>query len=194
MTDTPGKFRGDVLHHGIAEQGKLYSLEGDHLKALAYYREAMRLAVANRAPEVFFRHYLECSLESLELLGHLDDVLAYCQRAIDHYNENPPKNALARRDLASIHLRHGLVLLKAGDKEESRRSLERARQLSGDKPGTLPLGNAVLGWLRVGLHITPDRITAEQHRQGYFSVRRETVRPDKAIRLPDKHMAEATTA
>ena len=73
-----------IAHLQIAETGKLAALRGDHRTALGHYREAIRIAVGSGAPEVFFRHYLEATLESLELSEAFDDVLAYCDRAIAH--------------------------------------------------------------------------------------------------------------
>ncbi|HCA23425.1 MAG TPA: peptidylprolyl isomerase, partial [Pseudomonas sp.] len=73
------------LHLGIAEQGKVLALAGRHADALQHYQEALRMAVSSRAPEVFFRHYTQCVMESLELSGELDSVLRYCNEAEAHY-------------------------------------------------------------------------------------------------------------
>src|SRR5215212_2230092 len=98
--------QGHRLHLGIAEQGKVHALKGDHGSALTHYREAIRMAVSSGAPEVFFRHYMECTLESLERMGSLREVLEYCDRAIAHYAELMPNSeeqrALIRADLVSI--------------------------------------------------------------------------------------------
>ena len=53
------------MHLGIAEAGKVHALAGRHPEALRHYREAIRLAVSSKAPEIFFRHYSQCVLESL---------------------------------------------------------------------------------------------------------------------------------
>ena len=63
-----------VLHHAIAERGKALALAGDHVDAMMHYREAMTLAVSGKAPEVVFRHYMDCSLGSLERMGEFGEV------------------------------------------------------------------------------------------------------------------------
>lgn len=177
MTATPPRR----LHVGLTEQGKLHALAGDHRAALAHYREAMAVAVRAGEPEVFFRHNLECSLESLELMGALDEVVGYCDRAIAHYHERPPAHALATRDLAHIHQRRGVALLKRGERAAARPDLEASLRL---QPGGMPLAAALLRWLSAGLHFDVARIVAEQHRHRSFSVRRDTVAPERAIQLP----------
>ena len=99
---------------GIAEQGKVHALRGDHAVALLYYRHAIHMTVQTHDSEIFFRHYLECVMESLEQTGSYPEVLAYCAKAIEFYAQNPPPNPLAQRDLAHIYERQGVVLLKSG--------------------------------------------------------------------------------
>ena len=169
------------VHLGIAEQGKLHALAGEHQAALAHYREAMALAVRAGEPEVFFRHYLECTLESLELMGALDEVLAYCDRALEHYRAQPPAHDVAIRDLAHIHQRRGIVLLKRGERAAARSDLAACARL---QPGAMPLAATLLRWVDTGLHFDTARILAEQHRCQFFSVRRDAVAPERAIPLP----------
>ncbi len=172
------------LHGGIAEYGKVCALRGDHVSALRHYREAMSMAVRQQAPEVVVRHYLECALESLEHMGAYGDVLAYCDRAIEHYRLHPPESALAHFDLASIHQRRGVVLLKQGDRDEAVRALDSACLTTRTVQAGLPLAETLLRWIRAQLTITADRIAAEQVRHHYCSVRPETVRPTRAVPLP----------
>lgn len=169
------------LHVGLAEQGKVHALAGQHKAALAHYREAMTLAVRAGEPEVVFRHYLECSLESLELLGAFDEVLAYCERAMAHYRTRPPEHELANRDLAHVHQRRAVVLLKRGQREAAQVDLAACNRL---QPGTMPLAATLLRWLTTGLHFDAARILTEQHRHQYFSVRHDTVVKERAIPLP----------
>lgn len=170
-----------AYHLGFAERGKLHALAGDHREALIHYRAAIRLAVEQGAPEVFFRHYMECSLESLELLGSLREVLDYCERALAHYAARPPEHELARRDLAHVHLRRGVCLLKLGERDAARVSLEAALASGG---GALPLATALLQWLRAGWHVDAARVLAEQRRHDYFTVRADQVDPSRALELP----------
>ncbi|MBL9102646.1 MAG: hypothetical protein JNL82_16995 [Myxococcales bacterium] len=170
-----------ALHVGLTEQGKLHALAGEHKAALAHYREAMAIAVRTGEPEVFFRHNLECSLESLELMGATDEVLAYCDRALALYRERPPAHDVAVRDLAHVHQRRGVVLLKRGDREAARAALAESVRL---QPGAMPLAATLLRWVSGGLHLDAARVLAEQHRHRFFSVRRDTVAPERAIPLP----------
>lgn len=170
-----------AMHVGLTEQGKLHALAGDHKAALAHYREAMAMAVRAGEPEVFFRHNLECSLESLELMGAHDEVLAYCDRALALYRQRPPAHDVAVRDLAHVHQRRGIILLKRGERAGARPDLAEAVRL---QPERMPLAAALLRWVASGLHFDVARVVAEQHRHQYFCVRRDTVAPERAIPLP----------
>ncbi|MDA0165731.1 hypothetical protein OM076_36020 [Solirubrobacter ginsenosidimutans] len=165
-------------HLSIAETGKRAALRGDHTTALGHYREAMHLAVSSGAPEVFFRHYLEATMESLELMNDFGSVIEYCERAVEHYREHPPAHPVAWLDLASIHQRHGCVLLKQGDVGPARVAFEQAIDIAARAPAHLPLAEALGGWLRRGLFVSPERMLAEQRRYRYFCVRPETVEQD----------------
>lgn len=169
------------LHIGIAEQGKVLALRDDHVNALLHYRQAMRMAVTNKAPEVLFRHYLECSLESLEHMGAYDELLDYCERAIDHYRMHPPRTPLALLDLASIHQRRGVVLLKQSQRAGAARELEVACDTAKSGGARLPLAETLLRWIKAEFSVGVDRIRAEQVRHRYFSVRKETVNPARAV-------------
>jgi tetratricopeptide (TPR) repeat protein len=158
-------------HLHLARTGQRAALDGDHTTALARYREAMHLAVSSGAPEIFFRHYLESAMESLELTGELDSVLEYCDRAIAHYAEHPPPHDLARLDLAAIHQRRGVVLLKRGDRDVAVAALGTAVELAEAVGHDLELARRLLSWLRRGLTVTTDRVISEQWRCNYFSVR-----------------------
>jgi tetratricopeptide (TPR) repeat protein len=180
--------KGHRLHLGIAEQGKLHALKGEHGLALTCYREAIRMAVSTGAPEVFFRHYMECTLESLERMGSLPDVLAYTDRAIAHYAELTPNSeeqrALIRADLVYIHQRRGVVLLKSGRADEARAALEQALRLAREAGIHLELSQTLLGWITRGFHVEPHRILMEQEAKRYFSVRPDTVDRTLAVALP----------
>jgi tetratricopeptide (TPR) repeat protein len=180
--------KGHRLHLGIAEQGKLHALKGEHGLALTCYREAIRMAVSSGAPEVFFRHYMECTLESLERMGSFPDVIAYTDRAIAHYATITPNSeeqrALVRADLVSIHQRRGAVLLKMGRVDEARAALEKALALAREANSPLPLGQTLLGWICRGFHVDAHRVLLEQEAKRYFGVRPDTVDRALAIKLP----------
>jgi tetratricopeptide (TPR) repeat protein len=196
---------GAALHLGIAEQGKLAALSGDHGEALVHYRAAMQLCSEQKSAEVFYRHYTECALESLELMGAFDDVLAYCNKALEHYLKNPPQTEVARSDFAHVYQRQGVCLLKLGQASAAKEALQSALAVSvnsvsparvegavpvkgaarvGSAAPSLPLVVSLLGWLRTGLHCDVARVVQEQRRHNYFSVRRETLQPTRAIQLP----------
>ena len=162
------------LHIGVAEHGKVCALGGDHVTALMHYREAMSMAIREQSPPVVVRHYLECALESLEQMGAYSEVLAYCDRAVEHYQQHPPEGPLPQLDLASIHQRQGVVLLKQGDREGAARAFDVASSLARAVGAELPLAGTLLRWLRAQLTITADRIAREQERHHYYSVRPST--------------------
>lgn len=176
------------LHMGIAMRGKLYALEGNHPRALQYYRIAIRMTVQAKEPEIFFRHYLDCVMESLELTGALDDVLAYCDKAIALYADNPPPNPLATMDLATIHLRRGCVLLRGKDAAAARAAMKLAVDTARSTRGRLSLAETLLRWLDAGFSVDPARLLAEQQRGGYFSVQRDKVDPRRAIELSEQEL------
>ena len=158
-------------HFAIALEGERAALRGDHLDALAHYQEAMRMAVAGGAPDVFSRHYLEATMESLELLGALESVAQYCERAIHHYDEHPPTHQVALFDLASLHQRKAVVLLKQGRAEPAGEELRTAVTIAERAHARLPLSERLLEWQRRGLTVTPERLLVEQRRLRYFCVR-----------------------
>jgi len=173
------------LHMGIAERGKMYALAGDHTKALQYYRVAMHVTVKAKDPEIFFRHYLECVMESLEHMRAYDEVLAYCDKAIELYTQTPPPNEMATMDLASIHLRRGIILLKKNEREAAKGSFAASRKTAQSVGGDVALAGVLLRWAQAGYSIEPARILAEQKRGGYFVVRKEVVDASRAIELSD---------
>ena len=175
---------GALLHMGLAEQGKIYALGGNYSLALAYYRKAMHMSVEAGDPEVFFRHYLECLIEALEHMGSYEEVLAYCEKAIAIYSERPPFDDLTRRDLAHLYQRRAVVLLKSGDKAGAREAFEEATLVVRGTGQRLPLTEALLRWVQMAMHVDARRITAEQVRHHYFSVREGTIDRSRAVKLP----------
>lgn len=183
------------LHRGLAEQGKLHALAGRHSRALAYYREAMRLAVERGEPAIYPRHYLECSLESLEAMGSYGEVAECCERMIAEHGEGRRLSGgeegegggeggdWVRRDLAHLHQRLGVARLKGEARDDARESLARALALADAK--ALPLAATLLRWIDGGLHINEERIAAEQRRRGYYTVRADRVERGLALRLPE---------
>lgn len=162
-----------AMHFSIAEAGKVLALKGNHKDALQQYREALKLAVSSHAPEVFFRHYTQCVLESLELTGAYNDIIEYCINADAHYASLKLSSTIHRRDHGSILERLGLVYLKAGDIDCGRDALERAIAVAGDK--VLPISEEILTWLKRGFSVDTGRILGSQRKHHYFVVRKEQV-------------------
>ncbi len=190
--ENPEGFTGPMLHMGIAEQGKLHAVDGDHKLALQYYRRAMHMAVSAEDSEFFFRHYLECVMESLEHLGSFEDVLIYCEKALELYAKKPPEDPVSVRDLAHVHQRKAVALIKSGDVEAAAEPLREAVRLVREADQTIPLAEALLRWVDAGYRIDPARVLAEQKRHGYFSVRRDTVDASRAVKLPPEMLAVGT--
>jgi len=173
-----------TVHLSIAETGKLFALKNNHTKALQHYREAFQLAVSSKAPEVFFRHYTQCVLESLELTGSYDEIIEYCVNADAHYTSLQLNSSLHKRDHGSILERWGLVLLKKGETEQAKKTLINAKAVAGEK--TLPITEEVLAWLIRGYSVDTNRILASQRKHNYFVVRAEQVDDKRAIPLTTK--------
>lgn len=173
------------MHLRIAEQGKLFALSGDYARALGCYRIAMRLAVEGGEPEAFFRHYLECLVEALELDGAYDSVLEYCRQMEGMWEKVTAENDLMRYDKAVLQQRRGIVLLKMDRLAEAEEALGNACERARDLDTELPLADTVLRWLRSRLKIDGRRLQEEQNRHRYFSVRAEAVQPELAVALTD---------
>jgi tetratricopeptide (TPR) repeat protein len=178
------------IHLGIAEQGKLYALEGNHKLALLYLRHAMHLTVEAGDPEVFFRVYLEAALESMEHLEYFDEVLSYTEQAIQLYEDNPPESKIAKMDLAYIHQKKGVILLKQKQNKAAAESFQTAINMMDAEGHAMPLSKALSRWAMGGLHLDNRRILAEQQRNNYFNVRKDNVDPKLAIKLPNENMLQ----
>lgn len=187
---TPIRVPVDASQHlGIAEAGKLLALSGRHPEALVHYREAIRLAIADRVPDVFFRHYTQCVLESLERTGSYSEVIEYCELADRHYLSFEHLNPFQRRDHGATLERLGAVLVKADRQRDALPVLQRAVDTAG--AGVLPLTETLINWLRRGFHTDVRRITELQDRHRYFTVRPELVDVSLAVELPasfQKHL------
>ncbi|MEM8553455.1 MAG: peptidylprolyl isomerase [Pseudomonadota bacterium] len=168
------------LHLSIAEQGKIHAVEGNHPEALRHYREALRMAVAAGAPEVFFRHYTQCVMESLELLGSYDEVDEFLARADAHYREANVQLSIQRRDHGSILEQRGALALKRGDAAAAKEHLSEAVEIAGK--GALPLADELNGWLARGYAVDAGRVTESQRRHGTFVVRADKI--NRAIARP----------
>ena len=188
MSETEHDSADPATHLGLAEQGKIHAVAGEHAVALVYYRHAMRIAVECKSPEAFFRHYLECTVESLELLGFFEEVIDYCERANNHYKTVTATDSqqadFIARDQIAIAQRRGLVLVKLNRLDEAREWLDSSLTQASILGTELPLSSVVLGWLNRGLHIDIQRLLAEQNAVCYFAVTEQSINRNIAIKLP----------
>ena len=168
---------------GVAEQGKLYALKGEHGEALRHYREALRLAISCQDNELFFHHCTQCIMESLEMSGAHESVADYCIRAEDHFARVETEDPLVNRQRGANLERLALARLQIGDSEEARDLLAIAIDTAGR--GALPLSEELLGWLRRGLSVSEARLRSAQRQHRYFIVRKELVDPSLAVGLPE---------
>ena len=167
-----------AMHYAIAEHGKLLALKRDYKNALTHYREAIRMAVSSKAPEVFFRHYTQCVLESLELTGGHAEIIEFCVNADAHYSTLNLSSHLHLRDHASVLERKGINEIKAGDQETGVQTLKSAQDMAGKKD--LPLTDEVLEWAVRGYTIDTARLLSIQRKHNYFVVRRNQVNEKRA--------------
>lgn len=181
-------------HLRVAEQGKLFALAEDYARALGCYRIAMRLAAEAGEPKAFFRHYLECLVEALELDGEHEAVLEYCARMEALHEKAGREGDLPRYDRAALEECRGIVLLKMGRNKEAQEALEEACARAREAGARLPLAETVLRWMRSRLTVGERRLLAEQRRHRYFSVRPDTVREEIATRLTDREIFGAMAA
>lgn len=169
-----------AMHMGIAEGGKLLALKGRHKEALARYRQALKLAQACNAPQVFPRHYLHCVLDSLELMGSWEDaarIATEAARAAGHVDD---QGDFQQRDRAFLLERAGLNRLKSGDVDSGRTQLQEALALDA----SLLLTQQILQWLARRYTLDAKRIMQAQRKHNYFTVRADTVDAARAIEPP----------
>ena len=200
-------------HMGIAERGKMHAVNGDHQNALKYYRYAIKLTTSLKHPEIFFRHYLECILESLEHMEAYNELLEYCDKALalfgDHktLNENNDKNIdedkasheegheedrnLIALDIASVYLRKGIVFYKLKQLDDAKECFSLAKDALENSEHSLPLLDIFQRWLNSNLYVDAKRIQQEQNRHKYFSVQAKHIKKDMAIDLPESLLAAA---
>ncbi|MEL6536537.1 MAG: peptidylprolyl isomerase [Bacteroidota bacterium] len=170
------------LHLGIAERGKMHALAGDYPEALRHYREALRMAQEQSDTNVFFQHYTQCVMESLERSGAHTEVISYCEKVNQHFEEHPADTTLGRRQHAAVLERWAVQLIRQGEGTDSRQLLEEAQKLTGR--GVHPLTDALLNWVQRGFAISTQQLEQVQTRHHYFVVRQDQINEQIAIDLP----------
>lgn len=162
-----------IMHLGLAEQGKIHALKNEHQEALKHYREAIKIAVSLKAPEVFFRHYTQCVVESLERKGSYDEAIQFYQAAHEHYTAQEVSSNLHNKDHADILQKLGCTLLKKGAIDEAKNAFNLAIRTAGE--ADVSLSKELLGWLQRGYSINLSRIEQLQTKHHYFVVRQGQV-------------------
>lgn len=172
------------LHYGIAEKGKVFALQGNHKEALRHYKEALRMCQTLPNADLFFQHYSMCAMESLELMGSYEEVIAFCDNCLDFLEskEELRNNPVFEKYLASITERKGIQYLFLDEKKEAVEAFREVQTRMG-KTG-MPLTNELLNWASRGYTITTKQIRDLQNKHRYFTVRKETVNEQIAIELP----------
>lgn len=176
------KQNKEALHLGIAERGKLYALEGNHKEALRHYREAIRQTVQQKSPDVFFQHYTQCVMESLELSGAYGEVIDYCQKMQHFLQQQDDTNPMVAKGIASALEKEAIQWLLKEEATQALPLLQQARKRGGR--GQLPLTEQLLSWVQRGYRVDPRQVKDAQKRHQYFIVRRDKVDPARAINLP----------
>ena len=172
----------EALHLGIAEQGKILALDGNHKEALRHYREAIRLTVQHKSPDVFFQHYTQCVMESLELSGAHGEVIDYCKKMQDFLAKQDATNPMVNQGIASALEKEAIQHLLRQEPTEALPLLQQAQKRGGR--GKLPLADQLLNWVQRGYTVDPRQVKDAQKRHQYFIVRRDKVDPARAITLP----------
>ena len=174
-------FKNKTLHLGIAEKGKILTLDGNYPLALHYFREAIRLCSEGEGADVFFQHYSQCVMEVLEHMSAYDEVLDYCDKVVHHLDVKVQSD-FSNKLLASTLERAGIQCLYLGDVDSARVYFDSAQKRIGK--GRLPITDRLLFWLIRGYAITKKQIVDLQKKNGYFVIDKSKLRPDIAIDLP----------
>jgi tetratricopeptide (TPR) repeat protein len=170
------------MHLGIVENGKIYSLKGDHTEALRHYREGIRMATKENAQEVFFQHYTQCVMESLELSGAYDEVISYCEKAIALLVDKIDVADIIKKNYVVAVEKQAVQYLLKDDKAEATTLFKKVQETVGR--GKQPLTDELLNWLQRGYTITKQQIESSQKKHKYFTVTKENIKPEMAIELP----------
>jgi len=171
-----------ISHLGIVENGKIYSLKGDHKEALRHYREGLRMCTIENASEVFFQHYTQCVMESLELSGGHDEVISYCEKTNALLENNIERSDFIKKNYAVTVEKEAIQYLFKEDKQTATDLFKKVQTTIGR--GNQPLTDELLNWLQRGYAISEKQIRLAQKKHNYFTVRKENINPEIAIELP----------
>lgn len=176
-TDTKYSF-----HLGIAEKGKIYAVAGNHKEALRHYKEAIKMTQNQVNGEMFFQHYIQCAMESMELMGAYEEVINYCEKFLDLLDTKEQTEIIVKYK-ADVLQRMAIQFLYKEDKEEAKALFQIVQKTIGI--GKQKLTDELLNWLLRGYNINPKQILEMQKKHQYFIVNKDNLKPEIAIELPE---------
>jgi tetratricopeptide (TPR) repeat protein len=170
-----------ALHLGIAEKGKIYAVQGDHKEALRHYKEAIKMTQGQEMGEMFFQHYMQCTLESLELMGAHAEVLNYCEKLLELLNTKEDSEFIAKYKTETWQ-RMAIQYLHKDDPETAREYLMKITKEAGS--GKQKIADILLNWINRRYKITKKQIFDLQKENRYYIVDKNNLKPEIAIELP----------
>lgn len=173
------------LHYNIAEKGKVFAVEGNYKEALRHYKEAMRMCQSLPGADIFFQHYSLCAMEALEKMKSYQEVLSFCDKALDFLSEKEELKTQPTflKYIASLVERKGVQFLLMNEKQEAISCFKEVQEIIDKKQ--MPLTADLLNWCLRGYAITHKQIEDLQKKHNYFAVRKETINAAIAIELPE---------
>ena len=169
------------LHLGIAEKGKIYAVQGNHKEALRHYKEAIKMTQGQEMGETFFQHYMQCALESFELMGAYDDVINYCEKFMELLNTKEDSELISKYK-TETWLRMAIQYIYKDDAETAREYLMAIEKEAGR--GKLKMADTLLNWINRKYQITKKQILDLQNDNKYYIVNKNNLKPEIAIELP----------
>lgn len=170
-------------HYRIVEQGKVHALNRNYSEALRHYREGIRMCQKEPGADLFFQHYSQCAMETLELSGAYKEVIDFCQKTRQFLEDKQLESVYVKKYRASLFEREAIQHLFLGDKNEATVCFKAVQTLVGSQD--FPLTGQLLNWLQRGYTIGERQIKDAQKTHHYFSVRTDNVNPLIAMQLPD---------
>jgi len=170
-----------MLHLGIAEKGKMYAVQGNHKEALRHYKEAIKMTQGQEMGETFFQHYMQCTLESLELMGAYDDVLNYCEKFLELLNTKEESDFISKYKTDTWQ-RMAFQYLHKDDPETALEYLTAITKEAGR--GKLKMADTLFNWINRRYNLTKKQILDLQNENHYFIVNKNNLKPEIAIELP----------
>ena len=173
-----------MMHLRIAEQGKLFSLKRNFTEALRYYREAIRMLEPQniQGKDLFFQHYSQCVMETLELSGSHEEVLNYCYQYLTFLEEKSESDTLVNALKAHILEKMAVQYLYLDEYDEAKGLLQESKNLAGEHKQ--PITDQLLMWLQRGYTINQKQIADLLKKNNYYIVRDDTVNRAIALELP----------